>query len=1439
MGIQVVGHTSFLGHTGYNNHSKNFFTHLNKYLPTRIRNYTYCKDLSYLTQEQKDMIIEQRFDHYPFKVGTPFTPNENDIQVNIVLNESHHYFFYDHYESPKIAYNVWESTRQLPEYFNRILQYDQFWCPTQWQAQCTIDQGYPADKVKVVPEGVNGQIFKPSNDRSVKEKLYKKYNIPLDTFTFMIFGRWDTRKSTTEMVKAFVDVYGNNNSVQLILSADNPFGRDGMESTEERLKHYGLECSNIKVLHFPPREEYIQWMQHGDCLLSCSRSEGWNLPLMEAISCGTVSICSDWGGHLQFADGVSYKVNVPNELPPKDVFMLGDEHDFGVWGEPDFNHLAQVMENVYKDFDKCQEHSLKMSEIVREEYTWENAAKIAEGHIKELAKNHFVIKQENKQKVMNVKYSETDDGYPKITFNPLHNKKFYNVTVIVRDLYGQNLYQSKFDDLNPRLDYWMTIGTKISILDGITIQFIDNNGNLIQKDTKRYQLKEPIVSFVTSFYNAEQFVDEVADSIINQTFTEWEWIVTDDWSDDNTKKKVENLTLLDKRIRYVEQKEKQEIYWNPHKYAKGEIICTIDADDVIVPKAAEVLVHFYNIHPNVQCIHVNANFHEEEFTGHETFKNSSFVRMDKYDSILQKHQIYLNNESGYERVGYMFGTIRSYRNPGEHFDFNDGDFKLGKHEDLAKLLRLEEIGTPLYLNRTLYKVRMRSKGNNSGHWHDYGGDTEFEKMRETADKRRSTSFRHLTTYDSIREELNSFLYSDLNDEKEKRRISCLGFGLSDSQRQLIQNMYFDHEVDFEKIDRDYDYVFAIIRSKNDIEYYEEMTKDLRKAQIQFFFINDKWEPSFYDTEDGESYFKLFKECKDWLVQKRGFMWTTYLYKYCSIIYNLEKKPVKLNLGCGNDILPGYVNVDKYNNTGNVDYKWDLAKLEVEDGHFDEIYTSHVFEHIGINDIYAVVEEWKRALKPRGDLIIRVPNLEHEVNGWLNAPDDQKWKEIHRIFGSQSHPGNAHYCGFNPGSLKAFLETFDLDVIDVREQNVGYGQEIRIHAKNTDKKSISKASYVCHFVDGPFLQINGSPSKNYFVADFLDPENNSSVHQELMNVGFWTRPHRKYFTEWLIEVKRNGKIDFRHKFNAEGKRVLISFDSKSLGDTLAWFPYVVEFQKKHNCKVCVSTFWNRLLEPQKQYAHLDFIKPGGLVEDLYASYTIGCYENDMSKNKNNWRSVPLQKVASDFLGLDYKEIVPRMSLQEKRQRPSIDGKYVCLSEFSTFQCKFWNYPDAWQQIVDHLNELGYKVVVISKEATKLKNIINRTNRPINETINTIRHCEFFLGVSAGPSWLAWALEKPVIMISGYSARWGEFSNKIKRVINEDVCHGCFNDPNEPFDRGDWNWCPRHKGTPRQFECSKKITPAMVKEAIHEVIEGEWKNASKFYNDDRLFLEQNIK
>jgi autotransporter strand-loop-strand O-heptosyltransferase len=143
------------------------------------------------------------------------------------------------------------------------------------------------------------------------------------------------------------------------------------------------------------------------------------------------------------------------------------------------------------------------------------------------------------------------------------------------------------------------------------------------------------------------------------------------------------------------------------------------------------------------------------------------------------------------------------------------------------------------------------------------------------------------------------------------------------------------------------------------------------------------------------------------------------------------------------------------------------------------------------------------------------------------------------------------------------------------------------------------------------------------------------------------------------------------------------------------------------------------------------------------------------------------------------------------------------------------------VVKYLQEKGYEVVCIDKYANfgsgknfnKIpENATNKTGElPLQERITDLLHCEFFIGLGSGLSWLAWSLNKPVILISGFSKPMAEFDTPY-RVFNENVCNGCWNDENLKFDPSNWLWCPRNKN----FECTKQITFQMVKEKIDLLI-----------------------
>ena len=287
----------------------------------------------------------------------------------------------------------------------------------------------------------------------------------------------------------------------------------------------------------------------------------------------------------------------------------------------------------------------------------------------------------------------------------------------------------------------------------------------------------------------------------------------------------------------------------------------------------------------------------------------------------------------------------------------------------------------------------------------------------------------------------------------------------------------------------------------------------------------------------------------------------------------------------------------------------------------------------------------------------------------------------------------------------------------------------------------------------------------------------------------------------------------HNYDANGKRVYIAMDSRALGDTLAWFPYFEEFRKKWGCKLIASTFMNDMFKDE--YPDIEFVSPGSGVENIYAMYGVGLYykennEYNEYKNPNNFREQTMQKMASDILGLEYKEVRPKI----KKRDVKIDKqlKQVCIGVFGTAQSKFWNNPTGWQDVVDWLNNRGYTVKLVSKEGddymgNKLPiGIIKHPEGPLELVMDEMKKSKAFIGIGSGLSWLSWALNVPTVLISGFSYDWAEMQDCVRIAAPKGKCEGCFN--RIRLDAGDWNWCPDHKGTHKQFECTRTITSDIV-------------------------------
>lgn len=106
-------------------------------------------------------------------------------------------------------------------------------------------------------------------------------------------------------------------------------------------------------------------------------------------------------------------------------------------------------------------------------------------------------------------------------------------------------------------------------------------------------MKDKLVSIIMPTYNCGKFIEETINSVINQTYTNWELIIVDDCSKDNTEEVVKKIK--DKRIKYHKLKENSGAAvarTEAMKKAKGNYMAFLDSDDLWYPEKIEKQLKF-------------------------------------------------------------------------------------------------------------------------------------------------------------------------------------------------------------------------------------------------------------------------------------------------------------------------------------------------------------------------------------------------------------------------------------------------------------------------------------------------------------------------------------------------------------------------------------------------------------------------------------------------------------------------------------------------------------------------------------------------------------------------------------------------------------------------------------------------------------------------------
>lgn len=317
--------------------------------------------------------------------------------------------------------------------------------------------------------------------------------------------------------------------------------------------------------------------------------------------------------------------------------------------------------------------------------------------------------------------------------------------------------------------------------------------------------------------------------------------------------------------------------------------------------------------------------------------------------------------------------------------------------------------------------------------------------------------------------------------------------------------------------------------------------------------------------------------------------------------------------------------------------------------------------------------------------------------------------------------------------------------------------------------------------------------------------------------------------WDVDAAGTATEVLSHDYDARDREVLIQLPVGTIGDTIGWFPYVARFAEAHDARVSCAMSAQIIPLLREAYPNISLVTHEELVEQklaerAYATYSVGLFFTDSEniQQPTDFRMVGLHRTAGYILGVDPHEEPPRLAVPD--EGPPIKEPYVCIGVQSSTQCKYWNNPRGWQEVVRFLKQRGLRVICIDRQPFHGSGIVwnhiphgvedETGDRPLAERVRWLRHATCFVGLSSGLSWLAWATGTPVVMISGFTHPTNEFATPY-RVINWHACNSCWNDPRLLFDHKDFLWCPRQAGTPRQFECTRLITPEQVIATIERV------------------------
>lgn len=237
-----------------------------------------------------------------------------------------------------IGYPIFELDQFSNLEIHHLSSLDHIFVCSNW-AKGVVEENIPSfkGKVSVVPLGVDSTIFAPCDQNSSGPTV------------FFNCGKFEIRKGHDVLVEIFNKAFSDNDDVQLWLMCENPFLDEDEKKKWHNLYHGSKLGSKIRIIpRLSTQKEVYSIMSKIDCGIFPSKAEGWNLELLELMSCGKNVITTNYAAHTEFCNASNaLLVDLPEKEPAYDNKWFFGQGNWGKIGEKEIDQFISHMRDIH------------------------------------------------------------------------------------------------------------------------------------------------------------------------------------------------------------------------------------------------------------------------------------------------------------------------------------------------------------------------------------------------------------------------------------------------------------------------------------------------------------------------------------------------------------------------------------------------------------------------------------------------------------------------------------------------------------------------------------------------------------------------------------------------------------------------------------------------------------------------------------------------------------------------------------------------------------------------------------------------------------------------------------------------------------------------------------------------------------------------------------